>query len=237
VFLLNSRSHLFSATPSAFEREALQPTGAPLIPKLRCQFAEFLNHGSLEHLRILSSPTCVGLRYGLRTFSHTRVFLAACLGSVVALAGALFASRFEEADLPTSPTYLLKPAIPTAGRPFTPASPLMVKRMHTGTGILNLFPITYASRPRLRIRLTLSRLTLLRNPWVYGDTVFHSVYRYLCQHFLFCTLQHALRRAFRPEGLPLRGSQTECSPTAPLLEPTASVIRLVPRIIDAESLD
>ena len=37
---------------------------APLIPKLRGQFAEFLNHGSLEHLRILSSSTCVGLRYG-----------------------------------------------------------------------------------------------------------------------------------------------------------------------------
>ena len=37
----------------------------PLIPKLRGQFAEFLSHDSLEHLRILSSPTCVGLRYGL----------------------------------------------------------------------------------------------------------------------------------------------------------------------------
>ena len=70
--------------------------------------------------------------------------------------------------------------------------------MHTGTGIFNLFTIAYASRPRLRTRLTLSRLTLLRNPWVYGDTVFRSVYRYLCQHFLFCTLQHASRRAFDP---------------------------------------
>ena len=37
----------------------------PLIPKLRGKFAEFLSHDSLEHLRILSSPTCVGLRYGL----------------------------------------------------------------------------------------------------------------------------------------------------------------------------
>jgi len=36
VFLLNSRSHHFTATPSAFEREALQPTGAHLLPKLRC---------------------------------------------------------------------------------------------------------------------------------------------------------------------------------------------------------
>ena len=44
---------------------ALLPQG-PLLPKLRGHFAEFLGHDSLEHLRILSSPTCVGLRYGLR---------------------------------------------------------------------------------------------------------------------------------------------------------------------------
>src|SRR5690606_3678531 len=37
---------------------------APLLPKLRGQFAEFLNEGSHLRLRIFSSPTCVGLRYG-----------------------------------------------------------------------------------------------------------------------------------------------------------------------------
>jgi len=37
---------------------------APLLPKLRGHFAEFLNEGSLARLRILSSPTCVGFRYG-----------------------------------------------------------------------------------------------------------------------------------------------------------------------------
>ena len=37
---------------------------APLLPKLRGNFAEFLNNSSLAHLRILSSSTCVGLRYG-----------------------------------------------------------------------------------------------------------------------------------------------------------------------------
>ena len=54
MFLLNSRLGLFSA--ASFE--------APLLPKLRGHFAEFLNKGSLVRLRILSSPTCVGLRYG-----------------------------------------------------------------------------------------------------------------------------------------------------------------------------
>ncbi len=38
--------------------------GAPLLPKLRGHFAEFLNNASPVGLRILSSSTCVGLRYG-----------------------------------------------------------------------------------------------------------------------------------------------------------------------------
>ena len=40
---------------------------APLLPKLRGHFAEFLNNASPVGLRILSSSTCVGFRYGLRT--------------------------------------------------------------------------------------------------------------------------------------------------------------------------
>ena len=44
---------------------------APLIPKLRGQYAEFLNNPSPVGLRILSSSTCVGLRYGrLQYTSH-----------------------------------------------------------------------------------------------------------------------------------------------------------------------
>ena len=54
-------------------------SGAPLLPKLRGQFAEFLNNPSPVGLRILSSSTCVGLRYGrLRysyAFSRHRVYL------------------------------------------------------------------------------------------------------------------------------------------------------------------
>ena len=37
---------------------------AHLLPKLRCQFAEFLLQSSLKRLRILISRTSVGLRYG-----------------------------------------------------------------------------------------------------------------------------------------------------------------------------
>ena len=60
VFLINSRLGLFTAADLR---------SAPLLPKLRGHFAEFLNESSLAHLRILSSTTCVGLRYG-SLFSH-----------------------------------------------------------------------------------------------------------------------------------------------------------------------
>ena len=52
---------------------------APLLPKLRGHFAEFLLHSSLEHLRLLASPTCVRLRYGHRAHSPPRLFSAAGL--------------------------------------------------------------------------------------------------------------------------------------------------------------
>jgi hypothetical protein len=37
----------------------------PLLPKLRGQFAEFLQRRSLKRLGILCQSTCVGLGYGL----------------------------------------------------------------------------------------------------------------------------------------------------------------------------
>ena len=44
---------------------------APLLPKLRGQYAEFLNNPSPVGLRILSSSTCVGLRYGRLSYTYT----------------------------------------------------------------------------------------------------------------------------------------------------------------------
>ena len=60
--------------------------------------------------------------------------------------------------------------------------------IHWPTNI-NVVPIDYGFRPRLRGRLTLRRLTLRRNPWTFGDRVFHSVSRYSCQHSYFRYLQ------------------------------------------------
>ena len=56
MFLVNSRFSLVSAALSALTDRA------PLLPKLRGHFAEFLNHDSLDHLSILYSTTCVGYR-------------------------------------------------------------------------------------------------------------------------------------------------------------------------------
>src|SRR6185295_3454003 len=39
---------------------------------------------------------------------------------------------------------------------------------------IHCIPIDYAFRPRLRGRLTLRRLTLRRNPWTFGGSVFHT---------------------------------------------------------------
>jgi hypothetical protein len=53
------------------------PEQTSLLPKLRDQYAEFLDHVSLVHLRLLASPTCVGFRYGHPTDSPSKLFLAA----------------------------------------------------------------------------------------------------------------------------------------------------------------
>jgi hypothetical protein len=56
---------------------------------------------------------------------------------------------------------------------------------------IDLVPIDYGFRPRLRGRLTLRGLTLRRNPWTFGDRVSRSVCRYSCQHSHFRYLHGA----------------------------------------------
>ena len=99
---------------------------APLIPKLRGQFAEFLNEGSHSRLRIFSSRTCVGLRYGYPLLS-----LEAFLGSVAssALRGLRPSTwHLRECDLPDLPgrsPYMPEPTRPIVG-PTSLLRPLIV---------------------------------------------------------------------------------------------------------------
>ena len=122
---------------------------APLIPKLRGQFAEFLNQNSLKHLRILSSPTCVGLRYGLlsihQMFSCHNLLLLNKSISLIDLDHGISGLRFGG----------------------------------SGIFKIYLIPIGYAFRPDLRGRLTLIRFTLIRKPWAFGEYEFHVFYRVL----------------------------------------------------------
>ena len=54
MFLLNSRLSLFTATLFGFDRKDHHLIRAPLLPKLRGNFAEFLNEGSLVRLTVLT---------------------------------------------------------------------------------------------------------------------------------------------------------------------------------------
>jgi hypothetical protein len=77
-----------------------------------------------------------------------------------------------------------------------------------GAGIFrNLLPIGYASRPHLRTRLTLSGLTFLRKPWVFGGRVSRPSSRYSFRHNHFCFVQPTLPVDLRPSA--------ERSPTTP----------------------
>ena len=94
-------------------------------------------------------------------------------------------------------------------------------------GNIDPIPIDYAFRPRLRSRLTLRRLTLRRNPWTYGDSVFHTVCRYSCQHSHFCSLQELSR-------VSLRRRQNAPLPRALACTPKASARGLSPVTFSAQ---
>ena len=99
--------------------------------------------------------------------------------------------------------------------PGTPSSPTQSNKREQYTGFvtthrlrnINLIPIGYAFRPRLRGRLTLRGLALRRKPWTFGGSVSHTPCRYSCQHSHFRYLQHASRHTFtglRNAPLPLQ---------------------------------
>ena len=122
VFLVNSRLALVSAASSSSGREVRHPTEAPLLPKLRGQFAEFLNQSSPDRLSILYLPTCVGLGYGHRVNS-----LEVFLGSVGSLTSPETARHRISGLMPDGfayrTPYMLTPGQPTPGLSYPPASP------------------------------------------------------------------------------------------------------------------
>ena len=140
-----------------------RPKPAPLLPKLRGHFAEFLNNTSSVGLRILSSSTCVGLRYGRiinnsgfsRHMAHMlRYFFFATLHAFGLCSGFSFCT--PPALAPVFP-------LPAHTSHMRPHSSVILRYRN-----LNLFSIGYASRPLLRSRLTQGRSALPWNPWIFG---------------------------------------------------------------------
>ena len=137
---------------------------APLLPKLRGHFAEFLNNASSVGLRILSSSTCVGLWYGhmiiISGFSWQCGFTD--FATLISLHVTLHVSS---RGFPQEHHFVLVPVFPFP-------APVILLRPHSSLTMwyrnLNLLSIGYASRPRLRPRLTQGRSALPWNPWIFG---------------------------------------------------------------------
>ena len=126
------------------------PHQAPLLPKLRGQYAEFLDHVSLVHLRLLASPTCVGLRYGrsrdsLPGFSRPPTPQSLRLGLPPPSRRPL-SSMFAHALRRYTVVHM------TATASFR--GPPEVQRLGSGAGISTGCPSSTPLRPRLRVRLT-----------------------------------------------------------------------------------
>src|SRR6516225_5494448 len=180
---------------------------APLLPKLRGHFAEFLFEGSSDRLGILYLPTCVGFGTGTsnlpRRFSRRHGFKN--FGLLQASASRL---RLNGRRIYLSPALHGYPRSTIAWVSLAYPVPPSVIAVGTWYRNINLFSIAYAFRPRLRPRLTLSRLALLRNPWAFGGRVSHSPF---VTHASILTSQRStagLRRRFTALGtLPYHSEQ------------------------------
>ena len=153
--------------------------------------------GSLKHLGILSPPTCVGLRYG-SDFCSTRSFSwkpgitnSSCPKTRLVLLLGLNGNAFG--FVRPQPTRQNQHFRSLAWLPFS--VPACFNAQSECRNI-NLLSIAYASRPRLRIRLTPGGLTWPGKPWVYGERVSHSFCRYSLWHNLLSKLQQSFRSAF-----------------------------------------
>ena len=154
MFLLNSCLGQFSAA----SREA------PLIPKLRGHFAEFLNNASSVGLRILSSSTCVGLRYGL-VINNSGFSRQLRFRGFATLSSLPVTLHLIPRDLPPKNGFVLGPVFPFPAPPtcLCPHSSVISRYRN-----INLLSIDYALRPRLRPRLTQGRSALPWKPWIFG---------------------------------------------------------------------
>lgn len=226
MFLINSRLGLFPATLSSSPR-------APLLPKLRGQFAEFLSGASPVRLWILSSPTCVGFQYG-HLPSPTRRFSWQCEARHFAYYKFGSPSRLTvvwACGFAYTPPLAAWPGSTNA--PVACSSCVPPRRLTSGRWLrnINLIPISYAFRPRLRPRLTLGGFAFPRKPWASDGQASHlprATYSGILTS-ASSTLAYALGFALSQNApLPLKADYLG-------FKPAASVCGLKPRVFSAPS--
>ena len=193
VFLLNSRLGLFTAPPvsppgGSFSRSY----GSNLPSSLAMILSSTLGYSP-------HPPVSVWVRAPPADYD---AFLGSGLTSTISLpVGSEYCrgSAWWPADLPAGrPTPFN--ARPSGRGSVTSASRLSLA-LEGGTGIFNRFAIVYALRLRLRSRLTLIRLALIRNPWVFGGRVFHPSCRYSCLQFRFQKFHGVSQLRFSTAGM------------------------------------
>ena len=185
VFLLNSRLGHFSAPPS---REG------PLSRSYRAILPSSLATDHSSAFGFSPRPP-VSVSGTGRQWRSLEVFLGSMVTTAVRSPEGprYYHVRDRPGDLPPRLPYTLQRTLPSVRGSFTPPSLL---RTTAGCWNVDQLSIAFALRLMLRPRLTLNRLSLFRKPWSFGEKVSHLLYRYLCLHLLFQTLQHASRRAF-----------------------------------------
>jgi len=101
---------------------------APLLPKLRGHFAEFLHHDSLDLLSILYLTTCVGFGYG-QLRPRVDAFLGS-IGSLTSPYGSPSPLTLHAPEYYSETGYRLSPGQPSPGTSYLPASHLLTRSPH-----------------------------------------------------------------------------------------------------------
>lgn len=110
---------------------------------------------------------CVHFRYGLLYDYHQKLFLEAGFNDFCTCLGFPSASRLRFPDIRICLDICYLACTCSSSRRITQPSPSL---LHSYRKYRNLYllSIDYASRPRLRSRLTQSGRTFLWKPWVFG---------------------------------------------------------------------